>query len=56
VPGIDSMSGTPEDFITGFIKAGRVFGRPADIMSFGKDAFLLTDDNAGVVYYVFKSE
>jgi len=50
------MSGTPEDFITGFINAGRVFGRPADNMSFGKDAFLLTDDNAGVVYYVFKSE
>jgi glucose/arabinose dehydrogenase len=56
VPGIDSTSDTPEDFITGFIKAGKVFGRPADIMSFGKDAFLLTDDNAGVVYYVYKSE
>jgi glucose/arabinose dehydrogenase len=55
VPGIDSMSGTPEDFITGFIMAGKVFGRPADIIRFGKDAFLLSDDNAGVVYYVFKS-
>ena len=44
----------PEDFITGFMQAGRVNGRPADIFSFGKDAFLLTDDNAGVVYYVYK--
>jgi glucose/arabinose dehydrogenase len=44
----------PEDFITGFMQAGRVNGRPADIFSFGRDAFLLTDDNAGVVYYVYR--
>jgi glucose/arabinose dehydrogenase len=56
VPGIDSESGDPQDFITGFIKAGKVFGRPADIMSYGKDAFLVTDDKAGAVYYIFKSE
>jgi glucose/arabinose dehydrogenase len=56
VPGIDSVSGDPQDFITGFIKAGKVFGRPADIMSVGKDAFLLTDDNAGVVYFVYKAQ
>jgi len=43
----------PEDFITGFMQEGRVNGRPADIFSFGKNAFLLTDDNAGVVYYVY---
>jgi glucose/arabinose dehydrogenase len=46
----------PEDFITGFLQAGRVNGRPADIFSFGRDAFLLTDDRAGVVYYVYKKE
>ena len=28
-------------------------GRPADVFSFGKDAFLLTDDYSGVVYYVY---
>jgi glucose/arabinose dehydrogenase len=42
------------DFITGFQQAGKVYGRPADIFSFGKDAFLVTDDYAGVVYYVYK--
>jgi glucose/arabinose dehydrogenase len=44
----------PEDFITGFMQAGKVNGRPADIFSFGRDAFLLTDDYAGAVYYVYK--
>lgn len=28
--------------------------RPVDIFSLGGDAFLLTDDHAGVVYYVYK--
>ena len=46
--------GTPEDFITGFQRAGRVYGRPADIFAYGRDAFLLTDDHAGAVYYVYK--
>jgi glucose/arabinose dehydrogenase len=44
----------PEDFITGFLNAGIVYGRPADVFSVGPDAFLLTDDRAGVVYYVYK--
>jgi glucose/arabinose dehydrogenase len=44
----------PEDFINGFLQDGRVNGRPADIFNFGPDAFLLTDDHAGVVYYVYK--
>jgi glucose/arabinose dehydrogenase len=43
-----------EDFITGFLVNGVVNGRPCDIFSFGRDAFLLTDDNAGIVYYVYK--
>jgi len=42
------------DFITGFLRGRRVYGRPADIMSVGKDSFFFTDDYAGVVYYVFK--
>jgi len=50
--GRDKLSGAPEDFIDGFLRAGKVNGRPVDILSFGKDAFLLTDDYAGVVYYV----
>jgi glucose/arabinose dehydrogenase len=42
-----------EDFITGFFEAGKINGRPADVFSFGKDAFLVTDDYSGVVYYVY---
>lgn len=38
----------------GFLEAGKVYGRPVDILSVGPDAFLLTDDYAGVVYYVSK--
>ena len=44
--------GSVQDFITGFLQNGRVYGRPADVMSMGKDAFLFTDDYAGVVYCV----
>jgi glucose/arabinose dehydrogenase len=44
-------TGKPEDFITGFLDQGRVNGRPCDIFAFG-DGFLLTDDNAGVIYYL----
>lgn len=44
----------PLDFIDGFLQAGKVYGRPVDILSVGTDAFLLTDDYAGVVYYVAK--
>jgi glucose/arabinose dehydrogenase len=43
-----------ENFITGFMENGVIHGRPADIMKFGKDGFLLTDDNAGVIYYVYR--
>jgi glucose/arabinose dehydrogenase len=45
--------GASTDFITGFFELSRINGRPADVFSFGKDAFLLTDDYTGVVYYVY---
>ena len=44
----------PEDFINGFLSAGKINGRPVDILKFGIDGFLLTDDRAGVVYYVYE--
>ena len=44
--------GQVQDFVTGFLKNGRIYGRPADVMSLGKNAFLFTDDYAGVVYFV----
>ncbi len=52
--GNDKLTGPPEDFINGFLKGGKVYGRPVDILSFGRDAFLLTDDYAGIVYYVYR--
>ena len=44
--------GRVEDFITGFMQNGKLYGRPADIFKHGRDAFFLTDDYNGVVYYV----
>jgi glucose/arabinose dehydrogenase len=41
-----------EDFINGFLHNGMLHGRPADIMKLAPDAFLFTDDHAGVIYYV----
>ena len=46
----ESASGAVEDFITGFFDGTKINGRPADIFSFGKEAFLLTDDYSGVIY------
>jgi glucose/arabinose dehydrogenase len=52
--GSGSRLARPEDFINGFLRAGKVYGRPVDVLSYGADAFLLTDDYAGVVYYIYK--
>ena len=45
-----------QDFIRGFLQNGIIYGRPADVMSFGKNAFLVTDDYSGVIYYVYQKE
>jgi len=50
---IPEAGGRMEDFITGFFEPPTINGRPADVFSFGKDAFLVTDDYSGVVYYVY---
>ncbi len=50
---IPEAGGRMEDFITGFFEPPVINGRPADVFSFGKDAFLVTDDYSGVVYYVY---
>ena len=42
----------PQDFITGFLLNGKVKGRPCGILRVGVDAFLLTDDLDGLIYYV----
>ena len=44
----------PTPFITGFLQNGTIYGRPVDILRVGANAFFLTDDHRGVIYYVFK--
>jgi glucose/arabinose dehydrogenase len=51
---VPESGGAMEDFITGFFELGKINGRPADIFSFGNNAFLLTDDYSGVVYYIYR--
>jgi glucose/arabinose dehydrogenase len=47
--------GKQEDFLTGFIQNGIVNGRPADVFRVSDDAFLVTDDRGGIVYYISQS-
>ena len=50
-----SRNDRPEDFISGFLVDGKLNGRPVDILSFGSErGFLLTDDYAGVIYYIYQ--
>jgi glucose/arabinose dehydrogenase len=51
---VPESGGVMEDFITGFLELGKINGRPADIFNFGRNAFLLTDDYSGVIYYVYR--
>ena len=51
---VPERGGAPTDFVTGFLQSGKVHGRPADIFAYGPGAFLLTDDRAGVIYYIHK--
>jgi glucose/arabinose dehydrogenase len=46
----------PRDFITGFLVNGKVKGRPCGILRTGPDAFLLTDDLDGAIYYIHARE
>jgi glucose/arabinose dehydrogenase len=55
--GLEARTAIPETFIDGFLegKEGKkIHGRPCDILNGGNNSFLLTDDYAGVVYYVYK--
>jgi glucose/arabinose dehydrogenase len=45
----------PETFISGFLVNGKVRGRPCGVLRMGPDAFLLTDDLDGVIYYVHRT-
>jgi glucose/arabinose dehydrogenase len=47
-----TANGAPQDFITGFLDGDIIHGRPCGILRVGPDAFLLTDDHIGVIYYI----
>jgi len=42
------------DIITGFLQAGKVIGRPCDVLKLSSHSFLFTDDHTGVIYLVHK--
>ncbi|MEM7102669.1 MAG: glucose/sorbosone dehydrogenase [Bacteroidota bacterium] len=44
----------PEIVVDGFIKDNERFGRPCDLIQYGDDGFLFTDDASGIVYLVYK--
>lgn len=41
-----------QDLVTGFLRAGKVIGRPCDIMKLNATSFLFSDDYSGIVYLV----
>jgi glucose/arabinose dehydrogenase len=41
-----------QDLVTGFLHAGKVVGRPCDIMKLDERSFLFSDDRSGIVYLV----
>ena len=45
-----------QDFLTGFLQAGKVVGRPCDILKLHANSFLFTDDFTGIVYLVRKKD
>jgi Glucose/sorbosone dehydrogenases len=42
----------PQNFLLGFLRNGKVTGRPCGILQIGPDSFLLTDDVNGVIYSI----
>jgi glucose/arabinose dehydrogenase len=45
-----------QDLVTGFLRSGKVVGRPCDIFKLGAKSFLFSDDHSGVVYLVRQKE
>lgn len=45
-----------QDFMTGFLQKNVVYGRPCDVMRLDENSFLMSDDKAGVIYYVRRKQ
>jgi glucose/arabinose dehydrogenase len=41
-----------QDLVTGFLRSGKVVGRPCDILKLDSTSFLFSDDHSGIVYLV----
>jgi len=41
-----------ESFVSGWLKDGRVWGRPADVLPLPDGSLLISDDSAGAIYRV----
>ncbi|CAN5118226.1 sorbosone dehydrogenase family protein [soil metagenome] len=41
-----------QDLVTGFLRSGKIVGRPCDILKLNSTSFLFSDDHSGVVYLV----
>jgi glucose/arabinose dehydrogenase len=52
--GSGARNASPVDFISGFLQGDKINGRPVDIFRLDAKAFLLTDDHAGVIYYIYR--
>ncbi|TSC85566.1 MAG: hypothetical protein G01um10148_952 [Parcubacteria group bacterium Gr01-1014_8] len=46
----------PVDFMTGFMKDGEVIGRPVDILVEPGGTMFVSDDRAGAIYRIFRTE
>jgi glucose/arabinose dehydrogenase len=51
-----TAEGHVDDFITGFQAGTKVIGRPADVFPLTANSFLVTDDYAGVIYWIGKQQ
>lgn len=52
VQSVSLETGKTQDFLTGFLEGIVIHGRPADVFRIGPTAFFVTDDRAGVIYYI----
>ena len=52
VPIDGGKAGTPEPFLTGFLREEKVSGRPVDLVVMPDGALLVSDDQLGVIYRV----
>lgn len=52
IPMKEGKPGKPEDFVTGWLRGGRAWGRPVDLVVGRDGALYLSDDGAGFIYRI----